>query len=155
MLCIVLSGTGLSACTLLDMRPQNLRGTVKCHPIPNEPSHPLLVKVILDEAAVRQHSRFEVIREVVPSSTPNLEESRLAVDVGSAMGAIDGCSTFQDAAFQIDITDQMISYPSWIRIRSRPEDSVLLIIEDTNGLPLTVPHLLAPQVNRFMIEWLR
>jgi hypothetical protein len=58
---------------------------------------------------------------------------------------IDGCGTFQDTAFQITITEQMISYPSWIRIRSRAQDTVLLTIQDTAGRDVVVSRLLEPR----------
>jgi hypothetical protein len=123
--------------------------------VPHDATTSLLVRVVLDEAAIRQHSRFEVIREVFPSATEEAGHARLMVDIGSAMGAINSCFTFEDTAFQVDITDQMISYPSWIRITSRPDSDVLLIIEDTNGQPVVTPSVLPPTPNRFTVAWLR
>jgi hypothetical protein len=78
-----------TACSFPGPRPQNLRGAVQCQVIARSPVRPLLVKVVLDEAAVQQHSQFEVIREVLIPSNATEEVSLLAVDVGSAMGAID------------------------------------------------------------------
>mgnify|MGYP003379479805 CR=1 FL=1 len=138
-----------------DPRPQDLRGTVTCHVIAYDKGDPLFVRVVLDEAAQRQRSQVEIIREILSPSTSESETSRLWVDVGKANGGIDGCGTFADRAFQIDITDQMISYPAWIRIRSRPSNRVLLVIQDQEGRDLVMPQLLEPQEGRYMVQWIR
>lgn len=143
-----------SGCTFLDIRPQNLRGSVSCQPSAGSPSQPLTVRVVLDEAAIRQHSRFEIIREV-SHTTPNATSALLAVDVGSAMGAIDGCGTFEERTIEIYITDQMLSYPSWIRIRSRSHDHVALLIVDQTHQPVVDPLLLSPTPARFDAQWTR
>lgn len=79
----------------------------------------------------------------------------MQVDVGAANGAISGCSSFTDTTFRVEITGQMLSYPSWIRINTRAADSVTLTIQDTLGNDLAAPMLLEPQPDRFRIQWLR
>lgn len=138
-----------------DPRPQDLRGTVTCHGISYNKGDPLFVKVVLDEAAQRQRSQVEIIRDILIPSTSESETARLGVDVGKPNGGIDGCGTFMDRAIQIDITDQMLSYPSWIRIRSRPENDVLLVIQDQNGQDLARQQLLEPRAMRYIVQWMR
>src|SRR5262245_22977468 len=108
--CLMLLGwlllIGIVVSSLLDSRPQNLRGDVQCRRIPttsaqSDPTQPLVVTVVVDEAAIQQHSRVEVLREVLPASRGSIEEARLVVDIGMATGAITGCGTFEDDRIRV------------------------------------------------------
>lgn len=143
------------ACTFFDSRPHNLRGSVACFPIEHEAHQELFVKVTLDEAAIQSHSQLDIIREVVFTESSTTEIPRLVVDIGQATGNVSTCGTFTDQAYDVVITDQMISYPSWIRIRSRSHDSVHLVIQDMKGEDVVNPRLLEPKDFRYTVQWLR
>lgn len=141
------------ACGDLGFRPGNLPGQVHCQPVQAGTPQILLVQVVLNDEAVQHHSKLEVIREVAVPSTSSGGVSSLQVDVGDANGAVSGCSSFTGTAFRVTITDQMLSYPSWIRIRSR--NPVRLIIQDDYGQDLVAPLMLEPHPDEFTVQWLR
>ena len=143
-----------SACSFFGSRPQDLRGEVRCQVQTESTAQPLRVQVVLDQTAVEQRSTFEVVRKVLVPSTSDAEAVQLQVDVGMATGAITGCGTFTDTLIHIDITGQMISYPSWISIGTRATDNVILTIQDAHGNNLVEPMQLAPYPDRFRVRWI-